>query len=191
MCQLRPGEIGRAAQIFQALKAVVLAIPQGTCFTGSVDTTSSKEMAMSGNLKQRLTRPSIWLRLVFMIVLAIAFSIAEIVIFAVSIFQFFATLFTRKPNIQLMRFGRNLACYLQQITTFMTFATDERPFPFSPWPDELHEKPLVVEKDKPASNMTEKAETVAEDVEAAKPKKPASRKTAAARKPRTPPKKDS
>jgi len=146
---------------------------------------------MSGNLKQKLTRPSIWLRLVFMIVLAIAFNIAGIVILAVIVFQFLATLFTRTPNTQFTRFGRNLARYLQQITTFMTFATKEKPFPFSPWPDEPHEEPLVVDNDKPMSSKTEEAETVAENGEAAKPKKPAPRKTATTRKPRTPRKKKS
>ena len=146
---------------------------------------------MSGNLKQKLTRSSIWLRLVSMIVLAIAFNIAEIVIFAVVVFQFLVTLFTTKPNSQFTRFGRNLARYLQQIITYMTFATEEKPFPFSPWPDEPHEEPLVVENDKPTSSKTEQSETVAKNSEPAKPKKPAPRKTATTRKPRTPPKKAS
>ncbi len=146
---------------------------------------------MSGNLRQKLTRPSIWLRLVYMIVLAIAFNIAEIVILAVVVFQFLAALFTRKPNTQFTRFGRNLACYLQQIISFMTFATDEKPFPFSQWPNESLEEPLVAENEKPVSGKTEHSETKAENSEAAKPKKRAPRKTTAARKPRTPPKKDS
>jgi len=162
-------------------------------------------MVMSGNLKQKLTRPSIWLRLVYMIVLAIAFNVSEIVIFAVVVFQFFAALFTRKPNAQFTRFGSNLALYIQQIISFMTFANEEKPFPFSPWPDAPCEESAVVENDKPMSSKAEKAETVVEDSEAAKPKKPAPRKTAAAskpkkptarkttaaRKPRTPPKKES
>ncbi|MGI9357539.1 MAG: DUF4389 domain-containing protein [Rhizobiaceae bacterium] len=145
---------------------------------------------MSGNLRQKLTRPSIWLRLVSMIVLAIAFNVAEIVIFAVVVFQFLATLFTRKPNTQFSRFGHSLACYLQQIIAFMTFATEEKPFPFSPWPDEPHEEPTVKENDKPRSRKTEQSETVTKNDEPAKPKKRAPRKIAAARKPRTPPKKD-
>jgi len=141
---------------------------------------------MSGNLKQKLTRPSIWLRLVSMIVLAVAFNIAEIVFFAVVVFQFLATLFTGKPNTQFTRFGRNLARYLQQIIIFMTFVTEEKPFPFSGWPDEPNEEPLVVENDKPIRSKTEEAETAAENGEAAKPKKSAPRKTATTRKPRTP-----
>ena len=98
---------------------------------------------MSGGIKENVTRRSIWLRLVFMIVLSVAFYVAEFITFAVVAFQFLASLFTGQPNDQLTRFGRNLARYLQQITVFMTFATEEKPFPFTPWPDEPHEEAPV------------------------------------------------
>ena len=75
---------------------------------------------MSGDIKKNVTRRSIWLRLVFMIVLSVAFNVAEFITFAVVAFQFLASLFTGQPNDQLTRFGRNLARYLQQITVFMT-----------------------------------------------------------------------
>ena len=98
---------------------------------------------MSGDIKENVKRRSIWLRLVFMIVLGVAFNVAELVIFAVVVFQFLASLFAGQPNDQLARFGRNLARYLQQVTVYLTFATEEKPFPFMPWPDEPHEKAPV------------------------------------------------
>ena len=94
---------------------------------------------MSGDIKENVKRRSIWLRLVFMIVLSVAFNVAEIVTFAVVVFQFLASLFTGKPNDQLIRFGLNLARYIQQITVYLTFSTEEKPFPFTPWPDEPYE----------------------------------------------------
>ncbi|MGI9401049.1 MAG: DUF4389 domain-containing protein [Rhizobiaceae bacterium] len=150
---------------------------------------------MDPNLKHKLTRPSIWMRLRTMIVLAIAFYIAEFVIFAVVIFQFFVTLFTRKPNEHFTRFGRNMARYLQQVTAYLTFASEEKPFPFSPWPDKPHEEeysePVVVEATVETASSANQSESVAETVEEIKPK-PRTRKktTTTARKPRTPPKKD-
>ena len=75
-----------------------------------------------------------------MIVLGVAFNVAEFVTFAVVVFQFLASLFTGKPNDRLARSGRNLARYLQQVTVYMTFATEEKPFPFTPWPDEPHDE---------------------------------------------------
>ena len=100
---------------------------------------------MSGNIKDNVTRHSIWLRLVFMIVLGIAFNVAEFITFIVVAFQFLASLFSGQPNDRLTRFGRNMARYLQQITVYMTFATEEKPFPFGPWPDEPHEEAPVEE----------------------------------------------
>jgi hypothetical protein len=94
---------------------------------------------MNGSTKKNVTRRRIWARLFFMIVLSLAFNVAELITFVVVAFQFLASLFTGEPNDQLTRFGRNLARYLQQITVFLTFATEEKPFPFTPWPDEPHE----------------------------------------------------
>jgi hypothetical protein len=101
---------------------------------------------MSGDLKENVTRRSIWLRLVFMIVLSVAFNVAEIITFAVVVFQFLASLFTGQPNDRLAHFGRNLARYFQQITVYLAFTTEEKPFPFAPWPDESHEE-APVDKD--------------------------------------------
>ncbi len=118
---------------------------------------------MSGNIKDNITRCGIWLRLLFMIILSMAYGVAEAVTFAVVVFQFVASLFTGKPNDQLARFGRNLARYFQQIIAYLTFATEEKPFPFTPWPDEPHEEALVEEDSDPLNGNSENAADAAED----------------------------
>ncbi|MDA1326597.1 MAG: DUF4389 domain-containing protein [Proteobacteria bacterium] len=95
---------------------------------------------MSGEIKENVTRRGIWLRLCFMIIMSAAFSIAEIIIFAVVAFQFLSSLITAGTNDQLIRFGRNLARYIQQIIAYLTFATEDVPYPFMNWPDEPHEE---------------------------------------------------
>ncbi|MHA1109044.1 MAG: DUF4389 domain-containing protein [Alphaproteobacteria bacterium] len=100
---------------------------------------------MSGNIKHNITRCGIWLRLLYMIVLSMAYGVAEAVAFAVVVFQFVASLLTGKPNDNLARFGRNLARYFQQIIAYLTFATEEKPFPFMAWPDEPHQEAPVDE----------------------------------------------
>ncbi len=110
---------------------------------------------MSGDIKENVTRRSIWLRLGFMIILSVAFSLAEVVASAVIVFQFLASLFTGRTNDQLTRLGRNLARYLQQITVYMTFATEEKPFPFSPWPDEPHQEAPVEEDNNKRQDKSE------------------------------------
>ncbi len=126
---------------------------------------------MSGDIKENVTRRSIWLRLVFIIVLGVAFNVAEIITFAVVAFQFLASLFTGQPNDQLTRFGRNLARYLQQITAFMTFATEEKPFPFTPWPDEPHEEAPLEEDSNQLNDKSENAEDATENDETGEAKK--------------------
>ncbi len=113
---------------------------------------------MSGTTKEDIRRREIWLRLFFMIVLTVALDVAGVVTFAVVVFQFFASLFSGHPNDRLARFGRNLARYLQQIIIYLTFATEEKPFPFAPWPDEPHEKATAEGESKQLSDESEKAE---------------------------------
>lgn len=102
---------------------------------------------MSGSVKENVTRRDIWLRLVFMMVLGVAFYVAEFIIFIVVVFQFLSSLFTSHPNHRLKRLGRNLARYLQQITVYWTFATEDKPFPFAPWPDEPHDEAAAVDEE--------------------------------------------
>jgi len=125
---------------------------------------------MSGDIKENVTRRSIWLRLVFMIVLIVAFNVAELITFAVVAFQFLSSLFTGQPNDLLTRFGRNLARYLQQITVYLTFATEEKPFPFTPWPDEPHEETPVEEDSNQLNDKSENAGDVAKNDEAGEAK---------------------
>ncbi len=126
---------------------------------------------MSGDIKKNLTRRSIWLRLVFMIVLSVAFNVAEIITFAVVAFQFLASLFTGQSNDRLARFGRNLAHYLQQITVYLTFTTEEKPFPFTPWPDEPHEESPVDEDSIQLNDKSGNAGDTTENDEAGEAKK--------------------
>ena len=118
---------------------------------------------MSGNIKDNVTRSSIWLRLFFMIVLCIAYGVAKLVTSAVVVFQFLASLFAGKPNDRMAHFGRNLARYFQQITVYMTFATEEKPFPFAPWPDEPLEEAPVEEDDNRLNGDPENTGDAAED----------------------------
>ena len=87
-------------------------------------------------LRERLTRKDIWLRALYMLVLAIAYSIAETIIVFLVFFQFLSILFGGHANAALLRFGQNLSTYVYQILRFQTFNTETRPFPFSSWPDE-------------------------------------------------------
>ncbi len=78
---------------------------------------------------------SIWLRLVFMVLFAIVFNIAEFVLAVTAVVQFACKAITGKVLTQGLVFGQNLATYVYEIMMFLTFRTGEMPWPFAPWPN--------------------------------------------------------
>ena len=88
---------------------------------------------MQDETKTNLTSESTWFRLIHMIVLIIAFNIAELVIGAVVVFQFLSKLLTGKVNEHLKAFGAEIGVYLGCIVRFLTFETEDKPFPYAPW----------------------------------------------------------
>lgn len=71
-----------------------------------------------------------------MLFYALCYSIAEILLLFISVFQFLTTLITGTPHNRVLSFGKNLSDYVYQIYLFLTFNSEDRPFPFSPWPGE-------------------------------------------------------
>jgi len=99
----------------------------------SEDNSGGGKPALEENVKSRST----WLRLFFMVVLALIYGVSRIVVGAVVVIQFFWVLFTAETNDDLKRFGQQLATYTYQIVRYLTFNTEERPFPFDlDWPRE-------------------------------------------------------
>ena len=76
---------------------------------------------------------NIWLRGLFMILMAIAFQICGTLLAIGAIVQFVLAL-SDAPNARLIAFGRTLGSYLSQIASFVSFTTEDVPFPFSAWP---------------------------------------------------------
>jgi hypothetical protein len=91
---------------------------------------------MEEAIKERLTSRDIWMRGLYMVFFGFAYSVAELVIVLVVIFQFVATLIAGHANENALRLGNNLSKYVYQVFQFQTFNTESRPFPFSDWPDE-------------------------------------------------------
>ncbi len=76
------------------------------------------------------------MRLLFMLVITFLYSVSRIIVGAVVVVQFFWVLFTGETNQKLRVFGKSLATYTNQIILYLTFNTEERPFPFDlDWPN--------------------------------------------------------
>jgi hypothetical protein len=85
-------------------------------------------------VKENFFAKATWTRGFFMLVYATLFWVARIVIAVVVLFQFGSMLITGKINERLLGFGQSLSLYMYQIMRYLTYNTEEKPFPLSPWP---------------------------------------------------------
>jgi hypothetical protein len=88
---------------------------------------------MDQELKRNLTSSGIWLRGLQMVVMAIVYGVSEVVLTAVVILQFLIRLVTGETNANLLAFGRQLSAFAYNIFLFLTFNTEDKPFPFQDW----------------------------------------------------------
>lgn len=77
---------------------------------------------------------SLWVRVLLMILMAMAFHLAATLLGVLALVQLLLSIIASGPNERLQHFGRGLGQYLRQITEFLSFASEEAPFPFSDWP---------------------------------------------------------
>lgn len=77
---------------------------------------------------------NIWMRVLLMLLMGLAFQVCGTVLGIVTVIQFVIVLISDTPNERLVSFGRSLGAYLQQVVRFLTFVTEDLPFPFNEWP---------------------------------------------------------
>jgi hypothetical protein len=76
-----------------------------------------------------------WQRLLFMLIMWVLFCLCVSVAAVVIVLQFFWVLINGEPKDELSAVGRQLGDYGKEIALYMTFNTEERPFPFDrDWP---------------------------------------------------------
>lgn len=89
---------------------------------------------MDPELKDNLRKRQTWLRGLYMLLFIVIFHVAEFVMGAVVLLQFLFTLVSGQTNTRLLRFGQSLSQYVYQILLFLTFNSEDMPFPFNEWP---------------------------------------------------------
>ncbi|MEN8133825.1 MAG: DUF4389 domain-containing protein [Pseudomonadota bacterium] len=78
---------------------------------------------------------SVWLRGLYMLIFVFFLGVVKFVAFVVILFQFLTVLFTAETNKKLVRFGQSLSTYQYQIMMFLTYNSEEHPFPMGEWPE--------------------------------------------------------
>ncbi|MCP5038821.1 MAG: DUF4389 domain-containing protein [Rhodobacteraceae bacterium] len=76
---------------------------------------------------------NIWMRGLFMIILAILFGLGETVLAIGAVIQFIWMLVKGEKNQPIADFGEEMADWLARVARFQTGSTEEKPFPFTKW----------------------------------------------------------
>lgn len=91
---------------------------------------------MSTETSTAAGKRSLWVRVLLMLLMGLAFHIAVTILGALALVQLLFAAISDGPNERLQHFGRGLGQYLRQITDFLSFASEDVPFPFSDWPSD-------------------------------------------------------
>lgn len=80
-----------------------------------------------------------------MIIFYVLYGLTDIALFVIALVQAVLSLFSGEPSETLKDAGRSLGIYVKQISEYLSYASERKPFPFSDWPtgepqtDELQE----------------------------------------------------
>jgi hypothetical protein len=75
-----------------------------------------------------------WIKGLYIVLFLVIGYLVGFVTFFVVIFQFIFNFIMKEPNVHIQNFGQSISVYLYDITRFITFNSEELPFPFKPWP---------------------------------------------------------
>ncbi|MCW9034051.1 MAG: DUF4389 domain-containing protein [Alphaproteobacteria bacterium] len=105
------------------------------------------ETEQSDNNKEEI---SVWLRGLYLILFAIIFNIVEFIIAFIAIVQLIYKLATKTTNDKLAELGKSLGLYIRAIVDFITFASNDLPYPLGPW-IEAEQEPVAFKREAPSS----------------------------------------
>ncbi|SEL57845.1 protein of unknown function [Atopomonas hussainii] len=86
------------------------------------------------DMAKQQARESLILRLAWMLFFFIAWHLGEMLLGLVVLLQLGYRLFYGAPSANLLSFGDSLSQFMAHIGRFMTFNTDEKPWPVADWP---------------------------------------------------------
>jgi len=74
------------------------------------------------------------IKILYLILFYLIYRITDVILLLVLLVQTILNIFSGEPSQSIKEFGKSLGVYLQQISEFLSYASEEKPFPFSDWP---------------------------------------------------------
>jgi hypothetical protein len=84
--------------------------------------------------KDNIKSESFWLRSLFMVLFLVIYRLVDVLVLLVAISQWLYMLLTGDASSSLSRFAGGLGAYVAQIISYLSYNTEEKPFPFTDWP---------------------------------------------------------
>lgn len=103
---------------------------------------------MSNNNKARFGDVDLWIRFVYMVLFALLTALSRLVVCLIALLQFLLVLFSGEDNRNLRSFGNSLSRWTFDTYRFLTFNSEQKPFPFMDWPQDavpVEQSPLQSE----------------------------------------------
>lgn len=91
---------------------------------------------MKIEIPKHLSDKKIWQRILYTLLFSIAFGFAKMILSFAVVIQIMIVLFTGIPHASIKGFSQQLSRYLYQISQYVSFNSEQQPFPFSDWPTE-------------------------------------------------------
>ncbi len=89
---------------------------------------------MADNSKNNLANPDLWIRLIYMVLFWLLTLVARFAIAVIAVIQFLLVLMAGEANRNLRQLGYGIARWTEQSYAFLSFASDQKPYPFQDWP---------------------------------------------------------
>lgn len=134
---------------------------------------------MDKTWKDNIKSESFWLRSLFMVLFFVVYRIVDILVLLVAICQWLYVLLTGDDNASLSRFAGGLAAYVAQIVNYLSYNSEQKPFPFSDWPEPESNSGSSAKKTSSSKKSTAKKSTAKKTARKTSAKKSSAKKTSA------------
>ncbi len=90
-------------------------------------------MITTNNGRSNLGRSDVWMRILYMLLFVVVYSVVEVIVIAATVFQLGFVLVSGDRNARLQNFNESLSRYVYDVLRFIMFVSDSKPFPFTDW----------------------------------------------------------
>ena len=87
-------------------------------------------------IKKNVQSTSLWYRVGMTLFFLLLLGFFEFLVVLITLLQLAFIVITGEPNANLKKLGRGFGKYVCHMIQFLTFNTDNKPFPFTDWPSD-------------------------------------------------------